>query len=131
MDYKKQRVLNLHLQGKRPCEIIWSTKAERINERFIYRILKQFKDSGIVGKKPKGGSNRTVRTPALIKRVREQIWRNPNRSVKTMSTKLQIPRTTLRRILKEDLGLKAYRKQRVHGFSEKIKAIGAKDVVNF
>lgn len=54
-----------------------------------------------------GGSN-SLRSPELKQRVRERIRRNPQRSLRRMAPQLGISERTLRRLVKDDLYMKAY-----------------------
>ena len=54
----------------------------------------------------------------MVKRVRERIRRNPQRSVTQMAAQLGISKRSAFRIVKEDLGLKTYKKRKLHGLSQ-------------
>ncbi len=64
------------------------------------------------------GRRRFVRTASMVKRVRERIRRHPQRSARRMACQLGISDGLLRRIIKEDLGLKPYKKRKVHGLTD-------------
>ncbi|KAK9752168.1 Helix-turn-helix domain (DUF4817) [Popillia japonica] len=53
----------------------------------------------------------TIRVPETIERVREHFTAQPSTSTSRASQELEIPRTTLRRILKQDLKMKPYKMQ--------------------
>lgn len=53
----------------------------------------------------------TIRVPETIERVREHFTAQPSTSTSRASQELEIPRTTLRRILKQDLKMKPYKIQ--------------------
>ncbi|KAK9729989.1 Helix-turn-helix domain (DUF4817) [Popillia japonica] len=53
----------------------------------------------------------TIRVPETIERVREHFTAQPSTSNSRASQELEIPRTTLRRILKQDLKMKPYKIQ--------------------
>ena len=61
--------------------------------------------------------SRTVRTVAAIKRVREQIRRKPIRSTRKLSAQNKMPQRSIRRIIREDLGLHPYKKRQLHGLT--------------
>ena len=52
---------------------------------------------------------RSARTPAVIKRVREKLRRNPRRSVVKLAQEEGIGRTTMTDIVTKDLGCKPYK----------------------
>ncbi|KAK9737928.1 hypothetical protein QE152_g10289 [Popillia japonica] len=53
----------------------------------------------------------TIRVPETIERVREHFTAQPSTSTSRASQELEISRTTLRRILKQDLKMKPYKIQ--------------------
>ena len=55
---------------------------------------------------------RSARTPAVIKRVREKLRRNPRRSVVKLAQEEGIGRTTMTNIVTKDLGCKPYKMQK-------------------
>lgn len=57
----------------------------------------------------------------MVKRVRERIRRNPAQSGRKIAKQLNMSKSSMHRILKIDLGLHAYKKQRVHGLTDKNK----------
>ncbi|XP_055643520.1 uncharacterized protein LOC129779828 [Toxorhynchites rutilus septentrionalis] len=122
MDAKRELVISLFLKSFRPCDILKKLKQLGINERFIFRTIKRYKETGSWKILPKPGRKRTVRSPKAIKRVRERVRRNPAQSGRKMAKELGISQSTMKTILKDDLRLISYRKQRVHGLTEKQKA---------
>ncbi|RVE40531.1 hypothetical protein evm_014819 [Chilo suppressalis] len=50
-------------------------------------------------------------TPAVIKAVKARIQRNPKRKQKLLALQMGLSRTTAKRVLTEDLGLRAYRRK--------------------
>lgn len=121
MDTKRELIIDLYLKNTRPCEILKKLKHIGVNERFIFRTIKRYKRTGTNEISQKHGPLPTVRTKKMIKRVRERIRRNPSQSGRLMARDLNISQTTFRTIVNQDLGLKAYKKQRVHGLTEKQK----------
>lgn len=121
MDAKRELVVNLHLKKFRPCEILRRLKHIGVNERFIFRTIKRYNETGTYKIKQRHGPHPTVRTKVMVKRVRERIRRNPTQSGRAMAKDLNISHTSMQNILTHDLKLKAYKKQRVHGLTEKQK----------
>ncbi|XP_059096032.1 uncharacterized protein LOC131890653 [Tigriopus californicus] len=60
-------------------------------------------ETGTVEIKPRKPRFRPVRTRQLVNKVRNKLIRNPHRSLGDMSKEYEIPKTTLRRVLKFDL----------------------------
>ncbi|XP_055633256.1 uncharacterized protein LOC129773638 [Toxorhynchites rutilus septentrionalis] len=122
MDAKRELVISLFLKSFRPCDILKKLKPLGINERFIFRTIKRYKETGSWKILPKPSRKRTVRSPEAIKRVRKRVRRNPAQSGRKMAKELGISQSTMKTILKDDLRLIPYKKQRVHGVTEKQKA---------
>jgi inhibitor of nuclear factor kappa-B kinase subunit alpha len=121
MDAKRELVVKLFLKNEPPRDIFKKLKVLGVNRRFIFRTIKRFKETGSWKISPKPGLKRSVRTPHAVKLVRERIRRNPNQSGRKMARQLGVSQSSMQRILKKDLGLTAYRKQRVHGLTNKQK----------
>lgn len=121
MDAKRDLVLKLHLNGFKKSQILSKLHALDVNYKFIQRTIARYNDSGSVRIKKKVGRKKSVRTQKLIKTVRERFRRNPRQSGRKMARKLNVSNTTFRRLVKEDLGLKAYKRRRIHGLTEKNK----------
>lgn len=115
MDIKAKRsaVIALFEAGKNRFQIFKELKNSGYSKDFVYRAVKCYQETGSVERKRKVGSRTTVCTPANVKRVRQALQRNPRRSVNQMATKLEISQTSLRRIMKNKLQVKAYKIQKV------------------
>ena len=85
----------------------------------IYKLVNGFNTHGSVENKNKKTPSRVthsgpplqVRTPQNVARVLESVRETPKKSVRRRSAELGIPRESVRRILKYDLGMKPYRIQ--------------------
>lgn len=118
MDAKRELVVNLYKKNFRPCEIFRKLKHLDINVRFISRTIERFKKTGSSRIRPKPGRKPSVRVKKIIKNVRERIRRNPAQSASKLAKVMKISRRTMSRILRHDLGLKAYKKQKIHGLTD-------------
>lgn len=121
MDAKRHLVIDLHKRGFRNIDIFRKLKNLDIGIRFIERTIKRFKECGTVEIQKKIGRNRSVRTKNLIKNVREKIRRNRHRSAKKLAKEHNVSRRSMQRLLKDDLGLKPFKKSRGHGLTIKNK----------
>lgn len=117
MDEKWAAVKRLRLCNCRPCEIVKLLHKDGISKQFVLRTLKRFKETGSVEKRHSPGRPRSVRTPEVIKRVRERFRRNPRQSGRKMATKLNISGRTFRRIVSDDLRLRPYKRRKLAGLS--------------
>ena len=73
----------------------------------MYRNVKLFLETGGVSKRP--GRPRVGRTPQVINAVESRINRNPVRKQKFKAREMNIVPRTISRIIKQDLGLGAFR----------------------
>jgi inhibitor of nuclear factor kappa-B kinase subunit alpha len=108
-------------QGMSRGDIFRSLKNDGVTRNMVYRTIKRFLDTGSNDDRPKMGRQRTVRTPAIVKVIRERIRRNCGRSARKTARELEINRETVRKIFKDDLKLKPFKKRKVHGVSEATK----------
>ena len=65
----------------------------------VYRTIRRLRDTGSIQDRPRSGRPRTCRTKERIKRVREKIRRNPQRSATKLALKERIDDRSMRRIL--------------------------------
>lgn len=84
-----------------------------------FSFLSGKEETGTVVPKKKPGKKRSVRTPAVIKAVKERIRRNLARSCRKMAREMNMSHFAMQSILKKDLDLKAFRKQKIHGLTSK------------
>lgn len=119
MEARVELVVNLHKKGKRNCEILRELKHLKVNKRFIERSIKRFRETGSGIYRHNGGRKRTVRTPKLIKKIRERIRRNNAQSARKMSKNMNLSKNIVAKIIKEDLKLKTYKKKKSPWFDDK------------
>ena len=70
---------------------------------------KQFMETGTVLHKPRSGRPRTSEED--IERIRQTFSRSPTKSIRTASVQLQVPRSTIHKVLHKNLRLYAYKIQ--------------------
>lgn len=123
MKENRVAVIALHKCGKSPSDIFNLLKPLNISRMFVYRAIKRYDE--LLGTEDRGrsGRPRTVRTPSVVKAVRERIRRNPLRIQKIMSRELDISRRTMSRIIRDDLSMKAYRRSTGHLLTPRLKDI--------
>lgn len=108
-------------EGKTGGQIFQLVKSIGIKRDFVYRTIRRLRDTGSLNDRPRSGRKRSVCTPDRIKRVREKIRRNPARSARKLAKEENIDRESMRRIIKVELGLRPYRKRKMHGLTAKQK----------
>ena len=89
-------------------------KKLNVCRKTVFNVMKRFNETGSTSSKPIPGRKRSVRTKRITEIVKKRMKRNPRRSMKKIAKDLKIPETTMRRVVKEDLGLKASKMQRRH-----------------
>ncbi|RVE44724.1 hypothetical protein evm_010628, partial [Chilo suppressalis] len=90
------------------------------NFAFIYRTIKRHNEDSSVDDRSRSGRPRSVRTPAVIKAVKARIQRNPKRKQKLLALQMGLSRTTVKRVLNEDLGLRTYRRKTGHRLNARL-----------
>ena len=75
----------------------------------IERWCKSIHDTGSINLSCSSGRPRTIRTKAAIRKVKNRCERGKHVSSRKLARDLNISRTSVRRILKDDLGLRAYK----------------------
>lgn len=110
-------VVQQNQAGKNNREILNHLSDQNINMRTIRNILKRYHETGNLEDRRKSGRPRTVRTPQMIKSIRERIARNPQRSARKMAKDFGISKNRMQTILKDELGLRAFKKSKIHGLS--------------
>ncbi|CAF3594855.1 unnamed protein product [Rotaria socialis] len=92
-------------------QIFRHVKQLGITRNGVYRTISRLRDTGSIQDRPRTGRPRTCRTKERIKRIREKIRRNPERSARKLAMEEDIDNRSMRRILQIDLGLIPYKKR--------------------
>jgi transposase len=121
MNFGRELVKKHFSEGKKPVEIFKLVKLHGIKRDFVYRTIRRLRETGTINDRPRSGRPRSVRTKERIKRIREKIRRNPARSSRKMAKEENVSRFAMDSILRDDLGLRPYRKRKVHGLTQKQK----------
>ena len=87
-------------------------KNEYINRSMVYRVLDKFKATGSVsGDKERSGRPAKVRSNLNIEKIKRKLEQSPKRSVRRLSSETGLSKSTVQRILKDDLKLFPYKIQ--------------------
>ncbi len=113
----RQIIVRTFQRGERQADIFRRFNPDGVSRQFISKTIKRWRETGTTDDRPRSGRPRSARTAQLVHKVRERFRRNRRRSVRKLAEKLDTPRTTVRRIVKDDIGLKPYKHQKVHGLS--------------
>jgi transposase len=104
-------VLSKYNNGDDPTKIF--TDLNRvIGLRTIERWCKSIRDTGAINMSRPPGRPRTIRTKGTIQKIKYRLERRKRVSSQKLSRELGISRTSVQRILKNDLALQAYKLQK-------------------
>ena len=129
METKREAILNLARAGKTTKEISVTLNVHR---NTVNNVKKLFQATGSV-KKRSGGTRRTVRTKNVITKVKNRIRTNPWRSIRKMAKEVGVGKSTMCRIVKEDLHATSRAittRQLVNKESRSKRAARARDLLN-
>ena len=81
---KRIAIVELHKQGKRPCEII---NLLGYGKKFVFRTINSFKKTNSVFDHARSGRPRTVNNSDVVKNVKNKINYNPRQSLRKLAKK--------------------------------------------
>ncbi len=113
----REIIVRVFERGERQAEIARRFEPDGISHQFISYTIKRWRETDSTEDRPRCGGPRTARTPQLIQKIRQRFRRNRRRSSRKLAEDLHASRRTVQRIIKDDLGLKPYKRQKVHGIS--------------
>lgn len=114
-------VQKLFSQNLLSSEIWKAAKPLGLKRRFVYYNIAKLQETGSVENRYQSGRPRTARTKRMVRIVKARISRNPQRSTRKLGRDLQISKSSIHRILRDDCQFKAYHKRKVHGLTSKQK----------
>ena len=103
---KQTAIVELSKSGKSPGDIV---KILNVNRMLVWRMLKQFKSTGLIKNSPGQGLPRSARTEKLMKSTREKLRRNPRRSLRHLAKEVKVSIGTVSTILHTDLKTSPYK----------------------
>ncbi len=95
MEEKRAAIKLYHDNGFEPSDIIRELKKLRIGRSLVYRTVNRLRETGSTKDRPRSGRPR----------------RNPRQSPNKLAKALNSSRSTIRRIIIEDLGLYLYKRR--------------------
>ena len=98
----------LYRDGKKASEIFKLLKGS-MSQSGVFKAVKRFKETGSTQPRVRSTPKRPLRTKKLVKKVREKLRRNPARRVTKLAQEANVSPSTMRRLLKNYLQLKAYK----------------------
>ncbi len=103
--------------GERQPDTSWRQISYGVSGQLIPSTIKRWREISSIADRPRTDQPLTVQTPGRIEAVRVRIRRNPRQSQRKLASQVGVSRTSIRRNLKEDLGLTPYKRRKVHGLS--------------
>ena len=119
MKSKREAIKCLHDSGMRIAEI---SRCADVPDSTVRKAIKRYEELGTTSDRPRSGRPRTATDAAHRKKVRQRFERNPRRSLRKVGQEVGISHASVRRIVKNNLGLKAYKQQKVKLLTETMKA---------
>lgn len=77
----------------------------KTSERFLYRTIERYRDTGDVVDWVRCGCPRSVQTKMVIETVRSRISRNPLRKRKTVAREMRVNARSVSRIIRDESSL--------------------------
>ncbi|VDO20281.1 unnamed protein product [Heligmosomoides polygyrus] len=107
---------------KRGSSVSTISKMLKLHRIPAYRVIRRFGETGGIENRPKGRPRRTARSSALRKAVKDKLHRNPARSVRKLAKEHNVSRSTMQRLIRDDLGLYPYKLAKGQHLTEEKKA---------
>jgi len=109
-----QRIVESKLrEGKTPKEIVNDLGPDHISLRTVKYWSTMLKQKGHLRLQKPPGKPRTVRTAALTRTIKKKSKRKKPVSIRKLGRETTTPKSTVHRVLKEDLKVKAFKKRKV------------------
>ena len=106
--FKRDQIVALKTAGVSNKCIV---KQLKVCRKTVFNAWKQFQETGTTSGKPIPGRPRSIRTKSVVSAVKKKMERNPQRSVRKIAKEAKISRSSMQRIVKNDLQLTPYKKQ--------------------
>ncbi|QQP48832.1 Transposase, partial [Caligus rogercresseyi] len=109
---KREAIVKLYQKGHSCRVIVEALKPMKVSKSNISYTIQRFKETNSFADRPKSGRPRSVRTKKLVEATRIKIHRNNKRSIRKMALEVGVNREVMRKIVREDLGVKPYHLQK-------------------
>lgn len=111
-------IYRLFEQGKRKSEI---SRLLQVPESTVRKVIKRFQETGSHDDRPGRGAKKTATTAANREKIKRRIQRNSSWSTRKLAKACGISRSSVGRIVKQDLLLRSYKLQKAHLLTEAMK----------
>lgn len=109
---KREAIIRLHHAGESSRNIAKALKSMNVSKSTVSYTIRRYKETLSVKNRTIPGRPRSVRTKALVKATRSKISRNGKRSMRKMASEAGVKRESMRKIVREDLNMSAYKLQK-------------------
>lgn len=111
MHSDRQIIVRLFQEGRKQADI---ARSLGISRQLVSKAIARFRETGTNEDRVGRGRTRSATSAAKRGVLKRQIRSNPRRSVRDMAKALGVSKSSIHRMLKDDLGLKAYKLQEAH-----------------
>ena len=80
-----------------------------ISRKTIFNWCKMIRETGSISMTTSSGRPRTIRTKTMVQKIKSRLKRKKRVSSRKLAQELDISRTSVRRVLNDDLGLRPYK----------------------
>uniref|UniRef100_A0A914X8P7 Tc1-like transposase DDE domain-containing protein n=1 Tax=Plectus sambesii TaxID=2011161 RepID=A0A914X8P7_9BILA len=113
MSKYREEIIKLFTEGRRQFEIVRELAPLKVSQRLVSKTIQRYRELGNSQNRPRSGRPRSASTARNVKIVRDRLRRNPQRSARKMAQEVGISDRSLRRILRNELKVKPYKKKKV------------------
>nr|CDJ82205.1 similar to H28G03.4 [Haemonchus contortus] len=114
----RSAVVAMYKRGSSVSEI---SKMLKLHREQVHRVIKRFEETGKIENRPRGRPERTARTSALRKAVKDKLRRDLERSMRKLAKEHNVSNSTMQRLIKEDIGLYPYKIAKGQRLTEEMK----------
>ena len=100
----RKTILKIHSLG---YKVTFISRILDMPNLTVWNIIRKFQTTKEVADLPRTGRPKCIRTPKKIKAIRERVQRNPKRSMRKMASEVGIRKSSIHRLIHEDLKMKS------------------------
>lgn len=104
----KQQIIHLYQQGHQYSEISRQIPTPLLSRQAIEVVVKGWKKTGSLQRKQGSGRPKTGRSKENRRKVQRIVTREPNTSMRQVAKRTGLKRSSVRNIIRKDLGLKSF-----------------------
>lgn len=102
--------IELLVKEGKSAAMIFKLLKPMVSRSGVYKVLKRLRETGSASPRVRSTPKSKIRTPRLVKTIRQKMRRNPSRSVTQLAKEAGIKRGTMRNVIKKDLGMRPFKK---------------------